>query len=448
MIIEQVRETRLVRGLEVNERQALLLLVGIAVALRILLVATSPTPYGYVWDFYHEGVRVLAREGRLPVAADCWQCYHPPLFYLLGWPLYAAGGLRWLAGLATVSAAIATYYGYRLLRRLGCRGASLAGGTALLLTFPCLFISSYGAEADIVLTAILSAFAYYLTRDWLSDDRSLRASVRLGALAGLAAATKYSGLAAIVSAAILVILRTLTAPRDRKLLLRSISVMVALCAVMGGWKYVDNYRRYGTPMYANGPAVQGFTLSHSASFRDQYELTTFRWRELMQLAGRRAPRGALTDLPIYRSVPTTLHALAWSDMTFFSEPTRHGDPSHPYPRKRIPPALMRMVLILGFVPEALAVLGFAVNLRHRSLWPLAVFCIVSIGAYVWWFLSQPQWGLKTKYVLFLLPAVVVYVMAGLGWLSRHAPRLCTAASVLLAILIVLTHAYLLAFALG
>jgi hypothetical protein len=264
----------------------------------------------------------------------------------------------------------------------------------------------------------------------------------------MAAATKYSGLAAIVSVAILLIVRTLSARRDPKLLLRSGLVMLAICAVLGGWKYVDNYRRYGTPMYANGPAVQGFTLSQSARFRDQYELTTVRLGELMQLADRRAPRGALTALPIYRSVPTTLHALAWSDMTFFSEPTRHGDPSHPYPRKRIPPALMRMVLLLGFVPEALALLGFAVNLRHRSLWPLAIFCIVSAAAYVWWFLSQPQWGLKTKYILFLLPVFVVYVLAGLGWLSRRAPRLHTAASVLLAALIVLTHVYLLAFALG
>lgn len=469
MIIERVRETRpstarpavLVRWLNSNERAVLLVLLAAAVVLRALLIANSPTAFGYVWDFYYDGVRVLAREGRIPAAADCWQCYHPPAFYLLGWPLYAFGrwvggetqgadssGLRWLAGLATLSASITAYYGYRLLRVFRCRGASLVTGVALLLAFPCLFISSYGAEADIVVTAVLSAFAYYLTRDWTRTDTSPVAAARLGVLAGLAAATKYSGLVAIVVAVIVVGRRAIAARPHRSAALRNVVLMIVIACVLGGWKYVDNYRQYRTPLYANGSAVEGFRLSRRPNFRGQYELTTLRLTALMRLAGRRAPRGSLTDLPIYRSVPTTLHALAWSDMTFFSEPTRHGDPSHPYLRKRIPAALTRAVLLLGFVPEALALLGFLVTLHRRSLRPLAVFCLVSMAAYVWWFLSQGQWGLKTKYLLFQLPPFVVYVLAGLGWLARDLPRVGAAAGALVAALLVLAHVYLLAFALG
>jgi hypothetical protein len=128
----------------------------IAVVLRGLLVAFSPTPFGYVWDFYHDDVRILWNSGHLPRSTDCWQCYHPPLFYVLGLPLYAFGrsmaaqsatgdaeGLRWLAGLALVSAAVTIYYGYRLLCLLGNRGASLIVGVALLVSWPVLFISSY-----------------------------------------------------------------------------------------------------------------------------------------------------------------------------------------------------------------------------------------------------------------------------------------------------------------
>jgi len=447
------------RLLNRNERSLLLSLLAVAVILRGLLIAFAPTPFGYVWDFYHEGVRRLASSGHLPAAADCWQCYHPPLFYVLGWPAYAFGrwigsegpgadtqGLRWLAGVATVSAAVTIDYGYRLLRLFGCRGASLVIGFGLLVTFPCLFISSYGAEADILLTAVLSAFLYYLTRDSMAAP-SAAAALRLGVVAGLAAATKYSGLVAIVSGCLLFGLRAMTGTR-RMSALRHAALMIVTCCAVGGWKYVDNYRHYGAPLQANGSAVEGFRIAARPDFRRQYEFTTLRMAELMRLVGRRAERGSLTDLPIYRSVPTTLHALAWSDMTFFSEPTRHGDPSRPYPRKRMPVTLTRAVLVLGFVPELLAAIGFAVTIRRRIFWPLAIICLVGAGAYAWWFMSQQQWGLKTKYLLFLLPAFVVYAVTGLAWLWRHARPAGVAAGILVACLVVLTHFYLLAFALG
>ena len=179
-------------ALAAHERTVLLALLLIAATLRGLLVAFSPTPFGYVWDFYGEGVRLLFDTGHLPASTACWQCYHPPLFYLLGWPLYAFGhwsvagfpggdaqAQRWLAGLAIPSAAMTVYYGYRLLRLFGCRGGSLVAGVALLVTFPCLFISSYGAEADIVLTGILSAFIYHLTRHVAESGSLPSARVRM-----------------------------------------------------------------------------------------------------------------------------------------------------------------------------------------------------------------------------------------------------------------------------
>lgn len=449
-----------VRWLNRNEPAALLVLLAVAVILRGLLIAYSPTPFGYVWDFYYEGVRHLARSGRLPTAADCWQCYHPPVFYLLGWPAYAFGrwigsdapltdvnGLRWLAGLATLSAAVTIYYGYRLLRLLGCRGASLVTGLALLVTFPCLFISSYGAEADIVLTAVLSAFLYYLTR-YPVQAPTAGSALRLGVLAGIAAATKYSGLVAVASGTVVLAGSAIRDRRRRAAVASHAAILIITCGVVGGWKYVDNYRRYGTALFANGSAAQGLTLKGRVDFSEQYEFAMLRMPALLRLFSRRTPPGALTDLPVYRSVPTTLHALAWSDMTFFSEPTRHGDPSRPYPRKRVPVTLTRAVLVLGLLPELLAAVGFAVTIRRRIFRPLAVLCLVSILAYTWWFMSQQHWGLKTKYLLFLLPAFVLYAVAGLAWLWRHARPAGIAAATAVATLIVLTHFYLFAFALG
>jgi 4-amino-4-deoxy-L-arabinose transferase-like glycosyltransferase len=450
---------QILRELAANERSLLLALLLIAAILRGVLVACSPVPFGYVWDFYYEGVRLLADRGHLPASTDCWQCYHPPLFYLLGWPVYVFGrwtaaspatadaqGLRWLGALALASAAVTIYYGYRLLRLFRCRGASLVIGVALLVTFPCLFISSYGAEADIVLTAILSAFIYYLTRDFVKSP-SLTSVLRVGALAGLAAATKYSGLVAIASTWLVLGIRMIQGPR-RLLAIRDAALVTLVCCALGGWKYVDNYRHYGTPLYANGSAIQGFTIARRPEARGQYEFATLRLAALMHIVTPQADRGPLTNLAVYRSVPTTLHALAWTDMSFFSEPSRHGDPSHPYPRKRVSAALIRTVLVLGFVPELLAAVGFFVTLRRQIFRPMAVVTVVAVAAYVWWFMSQESWGLKTKYLLFLLPPFVVYVVAGLAWLWRRAPLTSAVAGALVGALVLVTHLYLFAFAVG
>ena len=129
--------------LRARERACLIAILLVATVLRLLLAAFSPTSFGYVWDFYQDGVRILWSTGHLPASTDCWQCYHPPLFYFLGLPLYSFGhwtaadsatsdahGLRWLAGLALVSAGVTIYYGYRLLRLFRCLGGSLVAGVA------------------------------------------------------------------------------------------------------------------------------------------------------------------------------------------------------------------------------------------------------------------------------------------------------------------------------
>ena len=95
--------------------------------------------------------------------------------------------------------------------------------------------------------------------------------------------------------------------------------------VVGGWKYVDNVRRYDAPLYANGSANAGFKLGQRHFYFDRYEFDTLRVRELLRLWGPSPPRQTLTSLHVYRSVPTTLYAMAWTDMTFFSEPHRGLD---------------------------------------------------------------------------------------------------------------------------
>ena len=441
-------------------RALLATLVAIGILLRVLLILYSPQPFGYVWDYYHEGVRLLFLTGHLPESTACWQCYHPPLFYVLGWLFYAPVrsvtpgmderlALRALAVLSTICGALTVYYGFRLLRFFRFRGPALILGTTLLLVFPCLFISSYGAEADIVLTAIMSATLYYLTRYFGRPSRAtLFDVVRLGTLVGLAAATKYSGLVGIVSVILVMIIRPGAMVRLRSTA-RDVGIVLVICSSIAGWKYVDNMRRYGTALFANGEAAQGFSLNSRQTFSERYEFATLHIDDVIALFPPRAPAGMLTWFAVYHSVPTTLHALAWSDMSFFSEPTRHGDISRkPYPRKYVPRLLITAVLVLGLVADCLAVVGFLSSLRHRVLWPVITICTVTVVTYGWWFVSQATWGLKTKYILFLLPPFALYATLGLTWTLRRSRLVGSVLALLMVALLIVTHVYLYAFAVG
>jgi hypothetical protein len=349
------------------------------------------------------------------------------------------------AGLIPLAAGLACLvYTDKLLRLMGQRGAWRVLGFGLAAAFPCLFFSTYALEPDILVAALVVAFLYYLTRWHLRPAAATTADiVRLGVLAGLAADTKYNGVCAVVAGAIVL---TVGAFRTRGW--RRLGLFLAAALAIGSWKYVDNVRHYGNAFFANGPAVTGFRLSERI-LNTQYEFTTFRLGALIELTRPDAPAGMLTDLPVYRSVWTTLHGLAWGDMGFFTNPTRHGTRYPFYRDRHVAPWLASCVLVLGVVPGLLAVGGFLITVRRRSYLPITIMSVVGWLLYLQYVLSQQIWGLKTKYLLFLVPAYVLYAVVGLRWVRAALPGWISATIVSSTIaLLVVAHLYLLSFALG
>jgi 4-amino-4-deoxy-L-arabinose transferase-like glycosyltransferase len=431
--------------------------LGSAVALRALLIWRSPWPYGYTYDQYFQGVEHLITTGHLPTAVDCLQCYHPPLFYALGAVFYwlgsilagtRTGALEGLSALSLLSACATAWFSIRLLELLRQRGSYLLLASAVVVVFPCLFISSWSAEADGLQTALISAVLYYLSRyDAGPRHAGLGVVVLLGVFCGLAMATKYNGLLALGATGFLLLLRLFT-DGERPRTIRDGLIVLALALSIGSWKYMANRQQHGTALFANGTAAEGFAVGHFSHWR-AYEYLSLRFREVIDLYEPDAPSGRLTDAPVYYSVPTTLHAMAWTDMSFFSVKSRHGDPSQPYPDKHIPKWLVGAMLVVGMVPSLLATVGFLSVTRRKAFRACTILTLMTIAAYVAWFTGQDRWALKTKYVLFLLPAYAAYLVVGLRVVRQWSPGTLAGLAVFgLLLLIVMSQLFAYAFALG
>lgn len=433
----------------------------VAVASRALLATYSPWSFGYVWDLYHEAIQRLYATGRLPASTDCWECWQPPLLFLASWPLYAIGrivyptspwpddyALRFVGAIPMAAGFASLCYTWRLLRLTRQRGAWSVLGFAVAAACPVLFFSSYSIEPDILLAGLMAAFTFYVMRWHLRARSASRYEiVRLGVLAGLAAATKYNGLVAVIGGT-LVLLSHVSWRGATSRGLGTVTTFLAVAILVGGWKYADNERHYGTPFLANGEAGAGFSLSQRI-LHTQYEFTTFRLPSLLALTRSDAPSGMLTDLPVYRSFWTTLHGLTWGEMGFFTNPTRHGTRYPFYTDRHVPSWLASVVLVLGIVPSLLAIAGLVITVRRRAYLPITIMCGVGWLIYLQYVLSQEIWAIKAKYLMFLLPAYVLYAVIGLRWICRGAPGLVSATLLTATIaLIFLSNLYLISFAVG
>lgn len=423
-----------------------------------LCVALSSRPAGWTYDEYYEGVVWSYNHGgRPPIASSCWVCYHPPFFFLAGLPLYALGravlhdpdrALQFLAVLSLGSAAAVVVATGRLLRLYRVSRAERLLGLTLAMAFPCLAISAGGPEADVLLAGIMGVFLYRLARYHVRGQRATwREAIVLGALAGLGLLTKYSAAPGLLAAGLVILVRTIRGPSRARWLGHGL-IVVAMTLAIAGWRYADNWRRHATIL--NGGAGIGFDAKTPRSFVDSFDFTSLSVQPVLDLYRPSSGARPLTEYPIYFQVWTTLHAQAWTDMSFFSVHGRHGGGEfQPYRTKRVWIPLIALSLAAGLVATGFALIGLVATLRRRSLWPITLFGAFTMSSYMWWATGQGFWALKTKYLLFLLPAYVLFGALGLRVVRAHLPRpIGSAALAAFAVVPLIAEAYVWMFALG
>lgn len=113
------------------------LVIAAGCALRIALFGAWPP--GAAYDDHFAPIQIILHEGRLPVATDCWECYQPPLYYVLASGVYVAAE-RAVRSAATESETIESIRGEMSLATMAGQRAvqalSLLAGCATL--FACL----------------------------------------------------------------------------------------------------------------------------------------------------------------------------------------------------------------------------------------------------------------------------------------------------------------------
>lgn len=394
--------------------------------------AAQPGFWGYD-EGAHAGFALAIREGGLPHPLSGWVTFHPPAAHVAAaaaWALAEPFGARaslvalrlpsLFGALALVAAA------WWLARRLGAseRLALCAALVAGALPPVQLAASMIGNEA---FAAGAAAVALCALVSLQQDPRRSRVAVVAGAFAGLAAATKFSGLCLLATCALPYLRRDLDARALRA---------AALCAAAGlavaGPVYLRNVVTAGTPLPTTrtekAPMVAGEAVFDPGPRRlaDYASIPlTCGQHPYIQIVSE---GGLVAGLdPAMRSVPCLVYTGLWFD-PFGVRATRL------HPRDGVGWGVA--LLYAGLVPSLLVALGFARmtarSLRSRGRAPEAplvlasALCAGSFLAFTWMIPSLV--ATKSSYLLPLVPPAAVAFTHGCALLPPLARRAAVALS--------------------
>jgi len=398
--------------------------------LRLGLTIAWPPELAY--DDHYEPIEVILKRGQIPSAGDCWQCYQPPLYYLIS----AAGCIatQGLAGRFGVDQAGLEQVGRRTLQAV-----SLAAGCATLYLCRSIFrrVPTLAAHEPLALALIaflprhiyMSAMATNDALTYFMASAAVCAALRAGAagwpvrgtlfagaLAGAGALSKAYGWVSVIAILASVWLISLAARRrqtaDRppagsgRPAARSPLLLLAASALAVGiwptvrnlWIYdeihVDNYALRDTPLRFQPPG----------SVR-QTSFFSFRLGALME--------NPWVHMAHADSFWTALYARLWFDYEGFNttqgrypawqELWRRAEEAHPvwnrarwemllnYRPDQVPSAFRRTAqvsFVAGLAPTAAVLVGalFALRRLGREL-PTTLLVIHLGGA---WFVPLYQ----------------------------------------------------------
>jgi len=295
-------------------------------------------------------VRYLLQYHVLPAADVASQGYHPPLYYLLAAPFVALADVRG-AELLSLGLSVANLW---LLARLVATTPLIASDTARrhALAFAAflpqfvvfgLFVSNDTLSYLVGTMFLLVAFAYI-------ERPSIGWLMALAAVLGVGLLTKGTFLAFLPVAAGIIVAVGWRRRAGMARLLGEAALCLAVAGVVGSYKFVENYRRFGRPIVhnldfpSNAKAGEAGAITGVASFADfdvpRLVATPFERRRTLH------------------SVPLLLYATTWYSYIRDSNLAKIRRTGWKW--------VASLLCLAGILPTALGLIGLGCALRGVS----------------------------------------------------------------------------------
>jgi 4-amino-4-deoxy-L-arabinose transferase-like glycosyltransferase len=393
----------------------LLLLAWAVLGLNNLL--KLPIRVGFDVAGHLDYIRVIALQGRIPLANEGWQMFQPPLYHLVTAPLYllsfkffaantAAQLLRivpLLCGAAQIELCL------RAMRHAFPQRWDLqALGTVLGALFP---MNVYASQAlgNEPLTGCLSAGVIVVAFRLLAvPDASLSRwwFALLGLLLGLAMLTKPTAVLLAPPVAGLVTYVAIQQGRSAGRVIAALALVFAVAFAVAGWYYIRNWVLLGHPFVGGWDPRRGIVWWQDPGYRTLNQFLGF---------------GVTLIRPIYAGTAgfsDAFYSTLWLDGWLSSSCVYETRPPWNYP-------FLIAGAWLGLLPTAGILLGVAVAFRDgqgagRGCKIFALVClVVYLAAMLNLYLHVPIYStVKATYTLGLLPAYAVLGTAGLEVMMR------------------------------
>jgi hypothetical protein len=398
---------------------------------------------GYDVGGHADYILTILEERRLPHPLEGWSTFHPPLYYWVGslvWslleplgPRAVVAGLRAIGAVASLAAGLVTFL---LVLRLGAGWFVAWVATALVLFVPCAQMATamVGNEA---LAAGFAALALPPLLTLHQNPRSWRIAGLAGFLAGLALATKFTGVF-VAAACVFPFAR---ADFDRRML-RALAVGVLTGGLVAGPFLLRNVVLTGTP-FPMTRDLEPMKSTEEASVLRPRKLVDYLWLnpECLRRPSIHHVRGTNVSAPRPNRAMTNVWGLTYASIWYDAFAQRIPIADHRDGIRSGP-----LLALLGIIPTSVMLLGFVLALircvLHRGRSddaPLVVIWLTGLASFVTFTWQAPSLtAVKGSYLLPLAVPGAVFFAGGVMWLCtrlRTGVLLLSAAAALAAALV-------------
>jgi hypothetical protein len=366
-----------------------------------------------------EYVLHAASHWRVPLAAEGWSMYHPPVFYMLAAAVYASlsesigaariialKGVQFISGASGVGSVLCAYLSLKKLypddKAMQLLGVSVAAFLPMNLYM-------MGMITNETLAAFTISLALYLLlRVGFEQELTGREACLLGIVNGLALLTKFTALFIVITTGTILMMRIFEHPALRKRWLAHLMLFIVCTLSVCGWFYFRNIVVFGKPFVGNWDEISSYQFFQKPGYRTLGFYSRF-------------------GSSLYGEDDKDLLEISFLDGEYG---TLWGDAHHRFVRTAGQQRLSRGILLLAVLPTIALLLGFCRSVRdaldppypNASLVLILLTGLTLTGAFYYTLKIPFYSSIKAFYSLSLITPFAVFAARGLRAMAHNLGR--------------------------